>query len=100
MLTWTVRALFGIRLRDSQSGMWALDRSLKGCLARGADDMSYSEEIKIRAFRLGPERAHEEPVTVEPRARLGSSKLRPWRDGLANLEHLFRLRWRGDGDGA
>ncbi len=94
VLTAVADALFGLRLRDSQSGMWLLRRSAWERImgkVRG-DGMEFSEELKIAAFRGGL-RCAEVPIRYS--ARAGKAKLNPWRDGLRNLLFLFRKRIRG-----
>jgi len=45
-----VLLLFGIRLHDSQSGMWVFKRSVLPLLNVTSDGMALSEELKIEAF--------------------------------------------------
>ena len=42
--------LFGINLKDSQSGMWCFKLEKIKELNLQDDDMAFSEEIKIKAF--------------------------------------------------
>lgn len=88
VLTDWANRLFGLRLNDSQSGMWALRRSLLPRLDLSRTGMAFSEELKIEAFRKG--RAREVPGRYRP--RLGRAKIRSWQDGLGNLAFLF-LKW-------
>lgn len=84
--------LFGIRLRDSQSGMWVFRRSILPLLSVTSDGMALSEELKIEAFRRRDLVSRELPIYYK--ARVGESKLNLWHDGLANLLFLFRKRWQ------
>jgi glycosyltransferase involved in cell wall biosynthesis len=87
-LTGAVNLLFGLRLADSQSGMWVLRREALAALSLTSDGMALSEEIKIEAFtRLD---AREVAGTYAP--RIGAAKLRRLRDGLGNLAFLARRR--------
>jgi len=91
ILSMLTRMLFLVNIKDSQSGMWAIR---KACLAKimpQADDMSFSQELKIRAFKLL--RAGE--VAIGYRPRVGKAKLRTLEDGLKNLLKLIKLRMRG-----
>lgn len=94
VLSATARVLFGLRLRDSQSGMWILRRSILPRLAIDSmpDGMAFSQEIKIKAIQeLGP-RFREVPAALRP--RIGEPVLASWRDGLGNLRRLYALRFR------
>lgn len=94
VLSSTARVLFGLRLRDSQSGMWILRRSVLPRLQVEAmpDGMAFSQEIKIQAIKtLGP-KFREVPAALRP--RIGEPVLASWRDGLGNLAALYRLRFR------
>jgi hypothetical protein len=53
--------------------------------------MSFSEELKIEAFRLKGAKARELPIYY--RERVGVSKLNLWHDGFANLIFLFKKRF-------
>ena len=96
VLSATARALFGLRLNDSQSGMWVIRRTALPALdADGlADGMAFSQEIKIRAIRRLGGRFEEVPATLRP--RIGEPVLSSWKDGLGNLRRLWALRLRRD----
>lgn len=96
VLSTTARVLFGLRLRDSQSGMWVIRRKALAELDVDslADGMAFSQEIKIRAIRRLGGRFEEVPATLRP--RIGEPVLSSWRDGLGNLRRLFALRLRRD----
>lgn len=83
--------LYGFWLKDSQSGMWVFRRSLLPLLNLSSDGMSFSEELKIEAFRLKGVKARELPIYY--RERVGVSKLNLWHDGFANLFFLFKKRF-------
>lgn len=91
-LTLSFRLIYGIGLRDSQSGMWIFRRRLLEEIQLKSDGMALSEEIKIETFCRRGFRAGEFPVPYTHKARVGPSKLRPWRDGLGNLVYLVRKR--------
>lgn len=101
VLSRTLRVLFGVRIRDSQSGMWIVTKQAVDRLPmeRLSDGMPFSQEIKIEAF-LSPKIAADElPGAYRP--RVGEAKLESWRDGLGNLRALRRHRSarNGWGDG-
>ncbi|MBI4308665.1 MAG: glycosyltransferase family 2 protein [Chloroflexi bacterium] len=91
LLTFLTTLLFGLRLKDSQSGMWLVRRSLLDRITLKSDGMPLSQELKIKACKL-TRTWREAPIVY--RQRVGEAKLRPWRDGLANLWHLFQSRWQ------
>ena len=96
VLSATARVLFGMRLRDSQSGMWVIRRTALPRLDVDtlADGMAFSQEIKIRAIRRLGGRFEEVPATLRP--RIGEPVLSSWKDGLGNLRRLVGLRLRRD----
>ena len=98
VLSATARGLFGVRLRDSQSGMWIIRRAaLKGMPYDGfSEGMAFSQELKIEALKRWKGRAFEVPGELRP--RIGKPVLNSWRDGLGNLRRLvtrrFGASWR------
>lgn len=84
--------LFGIRLRDSQSGMWVFKKTVLDEVDVTSDGMPFSEEFKIRAFKNKNIKAREVPVQFKYITRVGESKLNLWEDGFRNLKYLFTLR--------
>lgn len=91
ILSLTLRLLFMIKLRDSQSGMWIFRRdALKKIqpLEKFDDGMPFSEEIKIEMFRKV--RAKEIPSALY--VREGKAKLQSFSDGWKNLKFLIKKR--------
>jgi glycosyltransferase involved in cell wall biosynthesis len=78
-------------VRDSQSGMWVLRRSILDRMSLESDSMAFSEEIKIEALKDPRIRFAEIPVQYS--SRLGEIKLNPWKDGVYNLLFLIRKRF-------
>jgi len=89
MLTFTLNLLFGIGIKDSQSGMWVFRKSSLENLDLTDDGMPLSEEIKIEAFRKV--KAREMPITY--RKRKGEVKLSSWKDGRKNFAFLWKKRF-------
>ncbi len=92
-LAWTLRILFLVNIRDSQSGMWifkrdALDKIQP--LDDFNDGMPFSEEIKIEMFTNRNIKSKEIPSTLS--AREGQVKLESFKDGIKNLRFLFVKR--------
>lgn len=91
LLNFVGALLFGVRVQDNQSGMWAMRREVPERLRLTRGDMAFSEEIKYKAIRAGF-RFCETYVGYRP--RYGPSKLLPLSAGLKNLSYLFRLWWQ------
>lgn len=92
VLTLTMRLLFGLKLRDSQSGMWVFKKSLLDDvdLTSKSNSMAFSEELKIEACHFLGCRWKEVPIHY--RIRLGHLKLKTWKHGFDNLFHLVQIR--------
>ncbi len=90
VLSVTLRVLFRVKLKDSQSGMWVFRKSILPRIVLESDGMSMSEELKAEAFKKS--RAAEVPITY--RQRVGEVKISSWKDGLGNLRFLFHKRFR------
>jgi glycosyltransferase involved in cell wall biosynthesis len=91
LLNLAMLGLYGFWLKDSQSGMWVFRRAILPKLRLTSDGMSFSEELKIEAFRHSEVKACELPIYY--RERVGESKLNLWKDGFVNLVFLFRKRF-------
>ncbi|HUB77573.1 MAG TPA: glycosyltransferase family 2 protein [Bryobacteraceae bacterium] len=91
VLSIAMSILFFRWVRDSQSGMWVLRRSILEDMKLEADGMAFSEEIKIEALRHPKIRFGE--IAILYSTRLGEKKLNPWRDGVQNLLFLARKRF-------
>jgi glycosyltransferase involved in cell wall biosynthesis len=92
-LSLLMSVLFLRWISDSQSGMWIFRRDVLKHMNLTSDGMAFSEEIKIEAIR------HKEigfrEMFINYSQRVGEIKLRPWRDGFANVIFLLRKRfWR------
>ncbi len=89
-LTWATNKVFGLKLADALSGMWIFKRELLPMLDLVSDDMPMTEEIKIRAATNNG--IHFAEYHIPYHARMGESKLLPFRDGWKMLCFLFTLR--------
>ena len=92
VLSLAMSILFFRWVRDSQSGMWVLRRSIIDEMQLESDGMAFSEEIKIEAIRNRRLRFGE--ISILYSSRLGEKKLNPWRDGVQNLAFLVKKRFR------
>lgn len=92
-LAWTLRILFLVNIRDSQSGMWIFRRDALSKiqpLDEFNNGMPFSEEIKIEMFKNKRIKTKEIPSTLF--AREGQVKLESFKDGIKNLRFLFKKR--------
>jgi dolichol-phosphate hexosyltransferase len=80
-------------VRDSQSGMWVLRRSILDEMSLESDGMAFSEEIKVEALKNARIRFAE--IAIMYSSRMGEIKLNPWRDGMYNLFFLVKKRFTG-----
>jgi hypothetical protein len=92
-LSFAMSLLYFRWVRDSQSGMWVLRRSILEDITLESDGMAFSEEIKIEALKNPRIRFQE--ISIQYSSRLGEIKLNPWRDGLHNLLFLVKKRFSG-----
>lgn len=89
ILNITLRLLFQINLKDSQSGMWVFRRSILDKLVLKSNT-PFSQEIKIEASHFAKYRWKEVPIAYRPRE--GKARLGGWKVGLGNLLHLVKKR--------
>jgi glycosyltransferase involved in cell wall biosynthesis len=90
VLSLAASILFFRWIRDSQSGMWIFYKDALEKMELISDGMAFSEEIKLEAI-IKPEIGFRE-IPIRYSNRAGEEKLRPWRDGWANLIFLLRKR--------
>lgn len=90
ILTSFANILFGLRLKDSQSGMWVFRRAVLDETPLRSNGMAFSEEIKIRIALNRKFSFIEVHIPYHP--RVGTSKLSPLRHGWENMRFLFSLR--------
>jgi dolichol-phosphate hexosyltransferase len=91
ILSLAMSVLYFRWVRDSQSGMWVIRRSILEHLMLTSDGMAFSEEIKIEALKSRRVRFVE--ISIQYSSRLGETKLNLWRDGFYNLWFIVRKRF-------
>jgi dolichol-phosphate hexosyltransferase len=91
ILSLTMSILYFRWIQDSQSGMWVFERASLEEMHLISDGMAFSEEIKIEA--LSNKRIGFKEIYIDYSNRTGEIKLQPWKDGLKNLQFLFRKRF-------
>lgn len=89
ILSLTMRLLFQLDIKDSQSGMWVFKRSILSKL-RLTSNTPLSQELKIEACHFAKCRWREILIRYQPRT--GKAKLGGWKVGTTNLLHLFKKR--------
>ncbi len=90
ILNVTMRLLFRVKVKDSQSGMWVFKRELLDSLNVTSDGMPFSEEIKIEAMTKG---FRVKQIPIDYRPRTGQKKLQSWGDGWRNFKFLVSKRF-------
>jgi glycosyltransferase involved in cell wall biosynthesis len=91
VLSWAVRSVFGLNLKDSQSGMWMIRRSAWDQLVLKRN-LSFSQELKIEALRFA--KLPSEQVQIAYRSRLGKASYGNWQTGIFLMIALVSLRLR------
>lgn len=89
-LTFFTNLLFGLRLNDSQSGMWIIRKDALKKLALVSSEMPFSQEIKIEAFK----KIRSIELDGSYKKRIGETKLLKIKDGFGNLMALFKKRFQ------
>lgn len=89
VLSTTMMLLFGLNIKDSQSGMWVFKRELLNNL-KLSSNTPLSQELKIEACHFAHCSWREVPI--EYRQRVGKVKLGGWKVGFENLCHMFQKR--------
>ncbi len=92
ILTKSIGILFKTSLKDSQSGMWIFRSEIYRKMRNLSNGMSFSQDIKIEAIRLG--QFIEVPIRYG--VRITKPKLKTWRDGFSNLFYVFVKRVSGN----
>ena len=93
VLAMTLKILYFVNIKDSQSGMWIFKKSALDKiqpLEDFNDGMPFSEEIKIEMFKAKNVKTKEIPSALY--AREGDVKLESFSDGWRNLKFLILNR--------
>ncbi len=90
LLNFLLFVFFGIKVSDSQSGFRAARTSVFKKLDRETRStaFTYNTETLIKAKKMGLKISE---VPIHSRPRRGSSKLRTYRDGTANIKYILML---------
>ncbi|MDD5288137.1 MAG: glycosyltransferase family 2 protein [Dehalococcoidales bacterium] len=90
VLSTTMMMLFGLNIKDSQSGMWVFRRNILDNL-KLTSNTPLSQELKIEACHFAGCSWREVPI--EYRHRVGRVKLGGWKVGFENLFQMFHKRF-------
>ncbi|MBN1262866.1 MAG: glycosyltransferase family 2 protein [Candidatus Pacebacteria bacterium] len=90
LLTWHFRLIYKVRLNDSLSGMFLIQRNLWQKLKVRSNQYFFSHEIKIEAIHYLKCRWGQMKISYDQ--RLGKSKLRAFQDGWQYLTLAVRKR--------
>lgn len=88
-VSWLVRFLFKINLRDSQSGMMLFKKNLLNEIEVNNKGMGFSQEIKIKSWLNSQIKCSEFRIPYS--LRLGKAKFNKIRDGMKNLYDVLIL---------
>ncbi len=90
VLTLMTNIIFGLNLKDSQSGMWVFDKDILSKIKLESLGMPLSEELKIECFKNPQIKSAETKIPYY--ARVGKVKLRMFSDGWKNLVFLLHKK--------
>ena len=91
VLSLTVRLLFGLNMRDPESGMWVFRRDILDNLRLDSNIWPFSHELKLEACYFNKCRWRELPIQY--RVRAGKTKLLSgWEVGFTDLFHIIKKR--------
>jgi glycosyltransferase involved in cell wall biosynthesis len=86
ILTFLVNILFGLRIKDSQSGMWILRKSILKYLNLKENSATFATEIKIKSFK----KVRSEEVNGRYKKRIGKNKMNSLKLGISQLIYIFK----------
>lgn len=91
ILTAVTRLIFGMDVRDVESGMWVFRKNLLPELKLSSNSWPLSHEIKIEAYFYAKCRSKEVPIPYKH--RIGQTNLmNAWRVGFTDLLHIVKKR--------
>jgi glycosyltransferase involved in cell wall biosynthesis len=88
VLTFLVNLLFGSRYSDVYTGYRAFSGESYARIQPSSPGMEFNLELAVRAAH---QKLRSSEIPINLKARLGRSKLRPWRDGLRSICKIFTL---------
>lgn len=92
IFSWMIRAIFGINLADSQSGMMVFKKNILDKIMVNNVGMGFSQEIKIKAFLNKGIKCGSCRILYIP--RVGKSKFRKIHDSLNAILSVIAMWWQ------
>ncbi|XRO77709.1 glycosyltransferase family 2 protein [Methanocaldococcus sp. 10A] len=91
LLTYMINVLYGVKIKDSQSGMWIFKREVIENMDFDimSGGMPFSQEIKLYAIYLGYK---FKEIPIKYKARIGEKKLDPIKDGWDNFINIIMFK--------
>lgn len=86
ILTFLVNILLGLRIKDSQSGMWILRKRILKQLNLREDSATFATEIKIKSFK----KVKSEEVNGRYKKRVGKKTMNSLKLGISQLVYIFK----------
>lgn len=90
-IAWIVNLLFGLKLKDSLTGMWVFRRDILPLLKLECNNFAFTTEIKIESFTNLRIKAKELPIIYDKRE--GESKIFAIDDGFIILRSILKKRF-------
>ena len=92
ILAWETRILYGLNLRDPESGMWVFRKEILPALRLRSDTWPFSHELKLEACFYARRRCREVPIHYG--VRLGQTNLSAgWKVGFDDFVHILKKRF-------
>jgi len=92
ILSLEVKLLYGLNMRDPESGMWIFQKKILDDLKVSSNYWPFSHELKIEACFYSKCRWQE--IGIKYRGRAGKSKITSgWAVGFWDLFHIFQKRF-------
>lgn len=90
-LSFVMNIIYGIDIKDSQSGMWIVRKDFLDKLKLNSDGMGLSYEIKVEAIYY--EKSKWIEIDIPYYERIGNNKMKIIRDGFTNLLEMLNKRF-------
>jgi glycosyltransferase involved in cell wall biosynthesis len=92
LLNWEIRLLYGLKIKDTLSGMWVFRQEVKKELQLTMGDWNLSPQIKLNAARNPNIRFTE--YSIKQRLRKGETKQNYFKTGFSHALWIFKNRFK------